>query len=44
MLLGFIALLIAVSLYLAKRLIDEKSANAALRSRVASLKRQLTRA
>jgi hypothetical protein len=39
-LLGFLAL---VSFYLAKRLSDEKTENAALRDRIASLKRQLTR-
>jgi len=44
MLAGCVALLLAVSLYLTKRLSDEKTANAALRSRVASLKRQLMRA
>jgi hypothetical protein len=44
MLVGCVALLLAVSLYLTKRLSDEKTANAALRSRVASLKRQLMRA
>ena len=44
MLVGFVAVLLGVSLYLTKRLSDEKTANAALRSRVASLKRQLTRA
>ena len=38
-----IACLLIVSLYLAKRLSDEKIANAALRDRVAALKRQLGR-
>jgi hypothetical protein len=36
-----VACLIGVSLYLAKRLADANTTNAALRSQVASLKRQL---
>ena len=36
------ALMVVVSFYLAKRLNDEKTENAALRDRIASLKRQLT--
>jgi len=36
-----VAVLIGVSLYLAKRLSDVSTANAALRNQVASLKRQL---
>jgi|KBSMisStandDraft_5_1062788.scaffolds.fasta_scaffold666732_2 hypothetical protein len=41
MVLMLIAGLIGVSLYLAKRLSDANTANTALRSQVASLKRQL---
>jgi hypothetical protein len=43
MLIGFLGLLVLVSGYLAKRLSDEKTENAALRDRIASLKRQLAR-
>jgi CII-binding regulator of phage lambda lysogenization HflD len=38
-----VGFLVIFSFYLAKRLSDEKSANAALRDRIASLKRQLAR-
>jgi len=41
MVIVLVACLISVSLYLAKRLIDVNTANTALRSQVASLKRQL---
>ncbi len=41
MVIVLIAGLIGVSLYLAKRLSDANTANAALRSQVASLKRRL---
>jgi hypothetical protein len=40
---GLLGFLMILSLYLAKRLSDEKTENAALRDRVASLKRQLAR-
>jgi hypothetical protein len=40
---GSLGILMVVALYLGKRLSDEKTANAALRDRVASLKRQLAR-
>ncbi len=40
MLIGMLGFLMVVSCYLAKRLSDEKTANAALRDRIASLKRQ----
>lgn len=43
MLIGFLGLLVLVSGYLAKRLSNEKTENAALRDRIASLKRQLAR-
>jgi hypothetical protein len=43
MLIGLLGFLMVVSFYLAKRLSDEKTENAALRDRVASLKRQLSR-
>jgi protein-arginine kinase activator protein McsA len=43
MLIGFLGLLVLVSGYLAKLLSDEKTENAALRDRIASLKRQLAR-
>jgi hypothetical protein len=43
MVIGLLGFLVVVSLYLAKRLSDEKTENAALRDRIASLKRQLTR-
>jgi Tfp pilus assembly protein PilW len=43
MLIGLLGLLALVSFYLAKRLSDEKTENAALRDRIASLKRQLAR-
>ncbi len=43
MLIGMVGFLMVVSFYLAKRLSDEKTANAALRDRNASLKRQLAR-
>jgi hypothetical protein len=43
MVMGSLGLLLIVSLYLAKRLSDEKTENAALRDRVASLKRQLAK-
>jgi hypothetical protein len=43
MLIGSLGFLMVVSFYLAKRLSDEKTANAALRDRLASLKRQLAR-
>jgi hypothetical protein len=43
MVIGLFGFLLVVSLYLAKRLSDEKTENAALRDRIASLKRQLTR-
>jgi hypothetical protein len=43
MLIGTVGFLMVVSFYLAKRLSDEKTANAALRDRIASLKRQLAR-
>jgi len=43
MLVGLLGILALVSFYLAKRLSDEKTENAALRDRIASLKRQLAR-
>jgi Tfp pilus assembly protein PilW len=43
MVIGLLGLLVVVSFYLAKRLSDEKTENAALRDRIASLKRQLAR-
>jgi CII-binding regulator of phage lambda lysogenization HflD len=43
MLIGLLGFLMVAFLYLAKRLNDEKTANAALRDRIASLKRQLSR-
>jgi hypothetical protein len=43
MLIGLLGFLVLVSGYLAKRLSDEKAANAALHDRLASLKRQLAR-
>jgi hypothetical protein len=43
MLIGLLGFLTVVAFYLAKRLSDEKTKNAALRGRIASLKRQLTR-
>jgi hypothetical protein len=43
MVIGMLGVLMAVAFYLAKRLNDEKTANAALRDRIASLKRQLAR-
>ena len=43
MLIGLLGLLAVVSFYLAKRLSDAKTENAALRDRIASLKRQLAR-
>jgi hypothetical protein len=43
MMIGVVGVLMVVSFYLAKRLSDEKTANAALRDRNASLKRQLAR-
>lgn len=43
MLIGLFGLLAVVSFYLAKRLSDAKTENAALRDRLASLKRQLAR-
>jgi len=43
MLIGLLGFLVLVSCYLAKRLSDEKTKNAALRDRLASLKRQLAR-
>ena len=43
MLIGLFGLLVIVTFYLAKRLSDEKTENAALRDRIASLKRQLAR-
>jgi hypothetical protein len=43
MLIGLFGVLMVVSFYLAKRLNDEKIENAALRDRIASLKRQLAR-
>ena len=38
-----IALLMGMSLYLAKRLMDEKTENTALRDQIASLKRKLVK-
>ena len=43
MVIGLLGLLVVFSLYLGKRLSDEKTENAALRDRIASLKRQLAR-
>ena len=43
MMIGMVGFLMVVSFYLAKRLSDVKTANAALRGRIASLKRQLAR-
>jgi hypothetical protein len=43
MLITVVGFLMVVSFYLAKRLSDEKAANAALCDRIASLKRQLSR-
>ncbi len=43
MLIGLLGVLMVVAFYLAKRLNDEKTVNATLRDRVASLKRQLAR-
>jgi hypothetical protein len=43
MLIGSLGFLALVSFYLAKRLSDEKTENAALRDRITSLKRQLAR-
>jgi hypothetical protein len=43
MLIGLLGFLMLVSFYLGKRLSAEKTENAALRDRVASLKRQLAR-
>lgn len=43
MILGLLSILMIVSFYLAKRLSDEKTENATLRDRIASLKRQLAR-
>ncbi len=43
MLIGLLAIFALVSFYLAKRLSDEKTENAALRDRIGSLKRQLAR-
>ena len=43
MLIGLLGFLMVVSLHLAKRLNDEKNENAALRDRIATLKRQLAR-
>jgi hypothetical protein len=43
MVIGLLGVLVVVALYLAKRLSDEKTANAALRDRIASLKRQAKR-
>ena len=43
MLIGLLGFLMVVTFYLAKRLSDEKTENAALRDRIASLKRQLAR-
>jgi hypothetical protein len=43
MLIGLLGFLMVVTFYLAKRLSDERTENAALRDRIASLKRQLTR-
>jgi len=44
MMFGAVAFLLFVSLYLAKRLSDEKAVNATLRDRILSLKRQRLRA
>jgi hypothetical protein len=43
MLIGLLGVLVLVSCYLAKRVSDEKTENAALRDQLASLKRQLAR-
>jgi hypothetical protein len=43
MLIGLLGVLVVLSLYLAKRLSDEKTENAALRDRIVSLKRQAKR-
>ena len=43
MLIGLLASLMFVTFYRAKRVSDEKTENAALRDRIASLKRQLAR-
>jgi hypothetical protein len=43
MLIGLLGFLMVVSLYLAKRLSDEKTENAALRDRIGSRKRRLAR-
>ena len=43
MLIGLLGFLMVATFYFAKRLSDEKSENAALRDRIASLKRQLAR-
>jgi hypothetical protein len=43
MVIGLLGSLVVVSFYLAKRLSDEKTENAALSDRIASLKRQLAR-
>ena len=43
MLFALLGTLMVVSFYLAKRLSDEKTANATLRDRIVSLKRQLAR-
>jgi hypothetical protein len=43
MLIGLLGVLMLVAFYLAKRLNHEKTQNASLRDRIASLKRQLAR-
>jgi hypothetical protein len=43
MLIVLLGVLMVVAFYLAKRLNDERTENASLRDRIASLKRQLTR-